>query len=68
MVGFTGPVLVVNGEGDTRNRETEERSRDLFPEAEFEIISDAAHAPPVEQPESFAAAVRRLISAIEASD
>ncbi|HEX6301394.1 MAG TPA: alpha/beta fold hydrolase [Acidimicrobiia bacterium] len=62
MVGFSGPILIANGERDAQNRKAEQRFRDLFPQAEIVTISDASHAPPVEQPESFAGAVRRLMA------
>ena len=61
LVGYSGPIVVANGENDRPNRNSEDRFLGLFPHAESIPIPDARHAAPLDQPEAFAAAVRRLL-------
>ena len=60
MAGYAGPIVVANGEDDKMNRKAEERFLDLFPAAEVVTVTNAGHAAPMEQPEAFAPAVRKL--------
>lgn len=61
MVGYPGPIIIANGEDDAMHRKSEDRFLSLFPDAELRVITGAGHAVPLDQPELFALAVRRLI-------
>ncbi len=58
---YPGPILVANGEHDRLNRNAEDRFLRLFPHAESTPIAGARHAAPLDRPELFAGAVRRLM-------
>ncbi|MEE8375554.1 MAG: alpha/beta hydrolase [Acidimicrobiia bacterium] len=62
MRGFTGPIVVANGERDTQNRDGEERFLELFPHANCVVIEDAGHACALQQPVSFSNAVKQLMA------
>jgi len=62
MLGFSGPIVVANGERDTQNRDGEERFLELFPHTNSVIIEDAGHACALQQPESFSGAIRQLMA------
>jgi 3-oxoadipate enol-lactonase len=62
MLGFSGPIVVANGERDTQNRDGEERFLELFPHTSCIIIKDAGHACALQQPESFSNAIRQLMA------
>ncbi len=61
LAGYPGPIIVANGEDDTPNRKSEDRFMEVFPDAVSIPIPGARHAAPLDQPELFAAAVRRLM-------
>lgn len=61
LPGYPGPVVVVNGEDDISNRRSEVRFLELFPDAEVIALAGAGHAVPLDQPEAFGQAVRRLM-------
>ena len=61
LAAYPGPIVVVNGEDDTSNRKSEGRFLELFPDAEIMEVAGAGHAVPIDQPEAFALAVRRLM-------
>lgn len=63
MAGFPGRLVVVNGENDKIHRRSEDRFLSLFPNAELMAIPEAGHAVPLDQPELFALAVRRVMDA-----
>lgn len=62
MVGYLGSIVIANGEDDTMNRKSEDRFLSLFPDAELIAIPEAGHAVPLDQPELFARAVRRVMN------
>ena len=62
MSDFTGPIVSANGERDTPNRDGEEHFLGQFPNAETCVIADAGHACALQQPQSFAQAVERLMA------
>ena len=64
LVGYPGPIVIANGEDDAPNRKAEDRFLSLFPDAEVMPIAGARHAAPLDQPKSFAAAVRRLMELV----
>lgn len=51
------PVLVVHAANDLQSREASRVYAEAFPNAQFEVIEDAAHFAFVDQPERFAAVV-----------
>lgn len=64
MSGYSGPIVIANGERDADNREHEKYFKEHFPDATSVVIDDAGHACAVQQPAAFAAAVDRLMSEV----
>ena len=64
MFGFSGPIVVANGERDEDNREHETYFAEHFPNATYLVIENAGHACAVQQPAAFATAVDRLMSEV----
>jgi pimeloyl-ACP methyl ester carboxylesterase len=62
MSEFSGPIVIANGERDTPNRDGEQRFLELFPNAESCVIVDAGHACALQQPQSFAQVIERLMA------
>lgn len=56
------PVLLLIGEYDEVRPETMKTIQELFPNAQLEIIKDAAHMTMVDQPEEFNRIVRKFIN------
>ena len=56
------PVLLLIGEYDEVRPETMKRIQQLFPNAQLEIINDAAHLTMVDQPEEFNRIIRKFIN------
>jgi len=61
LAAYPGPIVVVNGEDDTSNRKSQGRFLELIPGAEMMQVAGAGHAVPLDRPEAFARAVRRLM-------
>ena len=59
------PVLLVVGEYDEARPETVGKIQKLFPNAQFEIIENAAHAMIVEKPDEFNKVVIDFLNTIE---
>lgn len=59
------PVLLLIGEYDEVRLETLHKIQKLFPNAQIEVIKDAAHMSMVDQPEEFNRIVRRFIKSIK---
>lgn len=64
MVGYTGPIVIANGERDDPNREGEEGFLEHFPSAIITVIEDAGHACALQQPEAFAAVIDGLMTEV----
>ena len=64
MSGYSGPIVIANGERDTDNRDHEKYFKEHFPDATFVVIDDAGHACAVQQPSAFAAVVDQLMSEV----
>lgn len=62
------PVLLIVGEFDEARPETMIRFADQIPDAEIAIIPGAGHAAMVDQPELYAAQLKRFLSKIEARE
>ena len=56
------PILLLIGEYDEVRPETMRRIQQLFPNAQLEIINDAAHLTMVDQPEEFNRIIRKFIN------
>lgn len=61
LAPYPRPIVIANSEHDKINRRSEDRFRELFPDAEVIAVAGAGHAVPLDQPEAFARAVRRLM-------
>jgi proline iminopeptidase len=55
------PVLVIHGKDDLQAEAASRVYVDAFPNAQFQVIQNATHFPFFEQPEEFAAVVRRFL-------
>lgn len=64
MSQYGGPIVIANGERDTKNRDGEAEFQRLFPDADAIVIEDAGHACALQQPDAFAKAVRHLMETV----
>lgn len=59
------PVLVIHGEKDLQPEKASRIYSDVFPNAEFRIISNAGHFPFNDQPEAFARVVSEFLGKVK---
>lgn len=62
LSGYNGPVVIVNGERDSDNREAESLFTAHVPRARVVTIENAGHACALQQPAAFATAVTELMA------
>ena len=58
LCSYPGPVLILNGERDRRNRNAEDGQSRAAHDAPIAVMRDAGHLANLDQPEAFTAAVR----------
>jgi proline iminopeptidase len=65
LKSVSAPALVIHGEKDLQPEKASRMYADLFPNAEFRVISNAGHFAFSDQPEAFAQVVREFLGKVK---